>query len=173
MCPHEQASLRWMDQHPAPGEQGHLLATPGSAGEEVSLPGWTPSTGTRFLPGTLPSWWPWPRVSPSSQRPGAPASPMVLCTQAPGDQTTGQLPSTSNRFHGTTAWKCCGLGLGRHLCPRFGVGGEGMVCVCVSACAPPRPNQLQAEPADPQPDPTLPGPLQSLVQSIFFSLTEV
>lgn len=135
MCPHEQASLRWMDQHPAPGEQGHLPATLGSAGEKVSLPGWTPSTGTRILPGTLPSWWPWPRVFPSSQRPGAPASPMVLCTQVPGDQTTGQLPSTSNRFHGTTAWKCCGLGLGRHLCPRFGVGGRGW-CVCVFQPAP-------------------------------------
>ena len=68
----------------------------GSAGEEVSLPGWTPSTGARVLLGTRPSWWPWPRVSPSSQRPGVPASPMALCTQAPGDQTTGQLPSTSN-----------------------------------------------------------------------------
>lgn len=134
---------------------------PGNAGDEVSLPGWTPSTGARVLPGPLPSWCPWPRVSPSSQRTGVPATPMGLRTQVPGDQ----LPSTSNLLpRGNNR----GRGLGPYLCPRFGVAG-----VCVSTWAPPRSNQLQAEPADPQLDPTLPGPLRSQVQSIFFSLTEV
>ena len=92
---------------------------PGNAGDEVSLPGWMPSTGARVLPGPLPSWYPWPRVSPSSQRTGVPASPMGLHTQAPGDQ----LPSTSNLLpRGNNH----GRGLGPHLCPGFGVAG---VCV--------------------------------------------
>ena len=141
---------------------------PGSAGEEVSLPGWMPSTGARVLRGTLPSWWPWPRVSPSSQRPGAQAS-MVFCTQAPGDQTTGQLPSTSNLLPWNSRVDI--LWSGSWLPSGSQVWCWG--CVCVSAWAPPRSNQLQAEPADPQPHPTLPGPLRSQVQSLFFSLTEV
>ena len=140
---------------------------PGSAGEEVSLPGWTPSTGARVLPGTLPSWWPWPRVSPAPRGLGYQHHQWP---SAPRPQETRRLGSClppAICFHGTAAWKYRGLGLGRHLGPRFGVGRG-----CVSAWAPPCSTQLQAEPADAKP-PTLPGPLTSQVQSMLFSLTEV